>query len=180
MSMALNLAAGKRAERKQLITVAAWGTPSTGSVEPNRVILGVRTEDSAIEFNPDIQKSTDILGINYTDVNKTEPQQDFDPHFIIGPESGAQNLAEYLSKALLGNKIQDYTNSFTIYIITAFISESGTSSTTSYYAVKHTECSIIPKSLGGSDFVNMPIEVHLSNKITEGSVDKLTADFSFA
>ena len=169
----MNLATGVRAQRKLLITVAAWGTPESGSIEPNREILGVRTEDSSIEFNPDIATSTDILGINYTDVNKTEPQQDFDPFTVIGGSA----LAEKLANAALENDIVGYTNCFTVYIIEAFIS-SGTGTVT-YKAVKHTECSIIPTAIGGDSFINMPIEVHLSNKITKGTVDKLTTDFTF-
>lgn len=174
MSMAMNLNDGVRAQRKTLITVAAWGTATEG-VEANREILGARTEDSSIEFNPDIETSTDILGITYTDVNKTEPQQDFDPYYLMGGSA----LGEYLVNAALENDIDKYNGVFTIYVITAFISESGTGSTVKYKAVKHAGCSIIPTSLGGDAYTSMPIEVHLSNNITKGSVDKLSDDFTF-
>ena len=50
----------------------------------DRTIMGKRTPDSAIEYNVDSETSTDILGYNYTDVNKTQPQQSFDPHLILG------------------------------------------------------------------------------------------------
>ena len=100
--MSMSMADGVRAKRKLLITVATRGTVSeSGSAEPNREILGVRTEDSSIEFNPDIETSTDILGNNYTDVNKTEPQQDFDPFTLIGGSA----LGEYLANAALENDI---------------------------------------------------------------------------
>ena len=170
--MSMSMADGVRARRKLLITVAAWGTVTEG-VEANREILGVRTEDSSIEFNPDMETSTDILGINYTDVNKTEPQQDFDPFGLIGGSA----LGEYLANAALENNIDAYLNSFTVYVIEAFMA-SGTTSVT-YKAVKHTECSIIPTAIGGDAFINMPIEVHFSNKLTKGTVDKLTSDFTF-
>lgn len=162
----LNLAEGQRAQRKLLITVAEWGTGSA----PNREILGVRTEDSSIEFNPDIETVTDILGITYTDVNKTEPQQDFDPLYIIG----GSKLSAYLVDAALANDINAYNNVFNVYIISAFIGASG-----SYFTVKHEGCSIIPTSIGGDSYTSMPIEVHFSNKITKGTVDKLTSDFTF-
>lgn len=164
--MALNLKDGQRAQRKLLITVAEWGdTP-----EENREILGVRTEDSSIEYNPDIETSTDILGITYTDVNKTEPQQDFDPYYVIG----GSKLAEYMTDAAMKNDIDAYNGTFTIYVITAFSGSEG-----SYKCVKHTGCSIIPTSIGGDSYVSMPLEVHLSNNITSGTVDVLTSAFKF-
>ena len=171
--MSMSMADGVRAKRKLLITVAAWGTASEGK-ETNREILGVRTEDSSIEFNPDIETSTDILGNNYTDVNKTEPQQDFDPFTLIG----GSTLGEYLANAALENDIDAYQNAFTIYIIDAFAT-SGSGSPVTYKAIKHTDCSIIPTAIGGDVYINMPLEVHLSNKITKGTVDKLTSDFTF-
>jgi hypothetical protein len=135
-----------------------------------REILGARTEDSAIEFNPDTETVTDILGITYTDVNKTEPQQDFDPFYLMG----GSNLGEYLAEAAIKNDIAAYNNVFNVYIITAFIGDSG-----SYKAVKHSGCSIIPTSIGGDAYVSMPIEVHFSNNITAGTVNKLGNDFVF-
>lgn len=174
MAQAMNLGAGVRAQRKTLITVAEW-TPAAGQTAV-REILGARTEDSSIEFNPDIQTSTDILGKTYTDVNKTEPQQTFDPFYLLGGSA----LGEYLVNAALENNIDAYNGTFNIYVIAAFISESsGTPATTSYKAVKHTGCSIIPTSLGGDSYNSMPIEVHYSNEITKGSVDKLSDDFEF-
>lgn len=164
--MAVNLDTGVRAQRKTLITVAEWTDGGT----QKREILGARTEDSSIEFNPDIETVTDILGITYTDVNKTEPQQDFDPYYLLG----GSNLGAYLTEAALANNIDAYNNVFNIYIITAFMGETG-----SYYAVKHSGCSIIPSSIGGDSYVSMPIEVHFSNNITEGTVNKLSDDFVF-
>lgn len=166
--MAINLNAGQRAERKTLITVAEW---TTGTNTQHREILGTRTEDSSIEFNADIETMTDIRGITYTDVNKTEPQQDFDPFFVLG---GSQ-LSEYLSDAALNNDIQKYNGVFNIYVISAFIGDAKDG----YSTVKHSGCSIIPTSLGGDAYVSMPIEVHYSNNITAGTVDKLSDDFTF-
>ena len=100
MADAVNLAKGQRAQRKTLITVAEW-TPS-GEAEAVREILGARTEDSSIEFNPDTETTTDILGITYSDVNKTEPQQDFDPYYLLG----GSKLGAYLTEAALENNIE--------------------------------------------------------------------------
>lgn len=172
--MNLNLVTKERAQRKTLITVAEW-TPA-GATEPVREILGARTEDSSIEFNADIATSTDILGTTYTDVNKTEPQQSFDPFFLLGGSA----LGEYLVDAALANRINDYNGKFNVYIIAAFINDkTDATEATKYKTVKHSGCTIIPTSLGGDAYVSMPIEVHYSNDITEGSVDKLADDFVF-
>lgn len=167
MADVVNLANGQRAQRKLLITVAEW---NNGGELKAREILGARTEDSSIEFNPDIQTSTDILGITYTDVEKTEPQQDFDPYYVLG----GSKISAYLAKAALENNIDAYNGKFDIYIISAFIGETG-----SYHCVKHSGCSIFPTSIGGDSYVSMPIELHLSNNITKGTVNKLSDDFEF-
>lgn len=164
--MAIELNAGQRVQRKYLIHVAEWEESGT----KKREILGARTPSSAIEFNNDINKETDIRGKTYTDVNKTEPQQDFDPHYIMG----GSDLDKYLSKSALANNIDNYNGVFTIYTITAYDGGQGT-----YYATMQKNCTIEVTSLGGESYVEMPITVHYSNDITEGTVDKLSDDFVF-
>lgn len=165
-----NLANGQRAERKLLITVAEW-TETTGTTPTQvREILGTRTEDSSIEYNPDIETSTDILGNNYTDVNRTQPEQGFDPYLILG----GSKLGAFLNNIRKRNAVSEL-NQFTIYVITAFVG----GSTTGYEAEKHTDCTITYDSFGGDSNVNFPITVHFSNKITNGTVDKLADDFVF-
>ena len=161
-----NLSTGQRAERKLLITVAEWLEGTT----PTREILGTRTEDSSIEYNPDIETTTDILGINYTDLNKTQPQQDFDPYLILGGSKLGAKLNDIRRRNALSELSQ-----FTVYIITAFIGNS----TYGYATEKHTGCTITYNSIGGDANVNFPISVYYSNKITLGTVNKLSDDFQF-
>lgn len=160
-----NLRQGQRAERKLLITVAEW-EEGTSQV---REILGTRTEDSSIEYNPDIETTTDILGINYTDLNRTQPQQDFDPYLILG----GSKLGAFLNDIRRRNALSELSQ-FTVYIITAFVGTAG-----SYAAEKHTNCTITYNSIGGDSNVNFPISVYFSNNITSGTVDKLADDFQF-
>ena len=160
-----NLTAGQRAERKLLITVAEWMEGSTQT----REILGTRTEDSSIDYNADIETTTDILGINYTDLNRTQPQQDFDPYLILG----GSKLGAKLNDIRRRNAISEL-DQFTVYIITAFVGTAG-----AYEAEKHTGCTIVYNSIGGDTNVNMPISVYFSNNITLGTVDKLADDFTF-
>lgn len=161
-----NLANGQRAERKLLITVAEW---SEGGQSPVREILGTRTEDSSIEYNADITTSTDIRGINYTDINRTQPQQDFDPYLVLG----GSKLGAFLNDIRKRNALSELSQ-FTMYIITAFIGTAG-----AYEAEKHTGCTITYNSMGGDANVNFPISVYFSNQITTGTVDKLSDDFVF-
>ena len=167
-----NLNNGQRAERKLLVTVAEWEEPQSGTTatETVREILGTRTEDSSIDYNADIQESTDILGNNYTDVNKTQPTQQFDPFLILG----GSKLGAFLNDIRRRNALSELQQ-FTIYVITAFIGDS----TNGYEAERHTDCSITYESFGGDANVNFPITVHYSNKITTGTVDKIAADFEF-
>lgn len=176
-----NLSKGQRAERKLLITVAEWNESVTGSdgettTEKVREILGTRTEDSSIEYNADIATSTDIRGINYTDINKTQPQQDFDPYLVLG----GSRLGAFLNDIRRRNAVTEL-NQFTIYIISAFIGDA----TNGYDAECHTNCTIAYTSIGGDTTVNFPISVYLSNDYNgsgapqTGTVDKLSDDFTF-
>ena len=169
MAFTSTLAANQRAERKLLITVAEW-TPD-GASEPVRTILGRRTPDSAIEINADSETTTDVLGINYTDLAKTQPQQSFDPAYIIGGDA----FTSYMAEAVMANRISDYNQRFDVYIIAAWL----TDGSGHYYAVRHNACTIIPDNLGGEDFVAMNYTVYFSNDITEGYVDGLHDGFEF-
>ena len=157
-------------------TTAPDWTASTYYTKVSREILGTRTEDSSIEYNPDIQTSTDIRGINYTDVNKTQPQQDFDPFLVLG----GSKLGALLNDIRRRNALSEL-NSFTIYVLSAFIGDS----THGYDAERHDDCTILYNSIGGDANVNFPISVYMSNfadgtpNPATGTVDKLTYDFAF-
>ena len=162
-----NLAQHQRAARKLLITVAEWkddnGSITIDGQQYNREILGRRTEDSSIEYNADIETTTDILGINYTDINKTQPQQDFDPYLILGGSKLGAKLNDIRKRNALTELDQ-----FNLYIITAYVGDS----TNGYEAEKHENCTITYNSLGGDSNVNMPISAYFSNDITNGTVNK--------
>ena len=200
----------QKAERKYLITVAEWesnsdnaitidvdGTGSgTATKKVCREILGTRTEDSSIEYNADIATSTDIRGITYTDINSTQPQQDFDPYLVLG----GSDLGAYLNDIRRRNALSEL-NAFTIYIITAYINDndledvqSGTAKiedATAYACERHTDCTIAYTALGGDAYVNMPISLYLSNvdntspetqkqgHASIGTVDSLAYNFVF-
>ena len=152
-------------------TAPTFATNTYYSGEANREVLGTRVEDSSIELNAEIETMTDILGITYTDVNKTEPQQTLDPSNVIG----GSKISAYLYDAVIHNRITDYSQVFNVYIISGFMGDA----TNGYETVMHSGCSIIPTSIGGSSYVQMPLEIHFSNNITSGTVNKLADDFEF-
>ena len=86
---------------------------------------------------------------------------------------GGSELAAKLNDIRKRNAIEELSQ-FTIYIITAFVG-----SASAYEAEKHVNCTIAYNSIGGDTNVNMPISVYLSNDITNGTVDKLSDDFTF-
>lgn len=170
-----NLKNRQRAERKLLLTVVEWTEGEGTSATPQREILGTRTEDSSIEYNGDIETSTDIRGINYTDVNRTQPQQEFDPYLVLG----GSKLGAFLNDIRRRNAVSEL-NDFTVYVITAFVGETG-----AYQAECHTGCTIAYNSIGGDSNVNFPISVYFSNDYNgsgapaTGTVDKLDENFVF-
>lgn len=172
-----NLRDGQRAERKLLITVVEWAEQQGTSTSTTTVreILGTRTEDSSIEYNSDVETTTDIRGINYTDVNRTQPQQGFDPFLVLG----GSKLGALLNDIRRRNAVSEL-NQFTVYVITAFVGTAG-----AYEAECHQNCTISYDSIGGDANVNFPITVYYSNDYNgkgqpaTGTVDKLSDDFVF-
>lgn len=153
-----------------------FATDTYYSREEDREILGTRTEDSSIDYNADVETSTDIRGINYTDINKTQPQQDFDPYLVLG----GSKLGALLNDIRKRNALSELSQ-FMAYIITAFIGDE----TNGYEAERHEGCTILYSSMGGDSNVNFPISLYLSNnwggtgKPGTGTVDKLAEDFEF-
>ena len=157
-------------------TPPTWAASTYYSRAEDREILGTRTEDSSIEYNPDSSTATDIRGINYTDINKTQPQQDFDPYLVLG----GSKLGALLNDIRRRNALSELSQ-FMVYVITAFIGND----TDGYEAERHENCTILYNSIGGDANVNFPISVYLSNdwggsgKPSTGTVDVLTEQFEF-
>lgn len=139
----------------------------------NRTIMGKRTPDSSIDYNIDSETSTDILGYNYTDVNKTQPSQSFDPHLILGGDRFSEKLNDIRKRNALSELSQ-----FTAYVITIFVTLEVDSKTV-YETERHTGCTVFYDSIGGEDNVNFPLTLNFSNNITNGYVDKTATDFTF-
>ena len=155
---AFNLDAGEQAERKLLVTCVNVGTTLAKEWE----IVGVGVEDSAIEFNPDIETLTDILGITKTKVNKLETSQALDPFTL----QGGSDLQLKLYNQIKYGRLSELSM-YEVLQIHAYVGASG-----SYEAELHSGCTITPQSIGGSAYIDMPITINYSNNKTHGTVDK--------
>ena len=152
-----NVGAGIKAARKLLKTYVNVGT----TAEKKWFLVGSGVEDSSIELNPNTETMTDILGVTTTDVTKWEPNQSFDPFTV----KGGSELAFKLHEIWLDKK-PELLSQFEVLICYNYVG----SDTDGYDAELQTGCTINISSIGGSAYVDMPIEVLYSNNTTRGTV----------
>lgn len=152
-----NVGAGVKAARKLLRTYVNVGTAS----EKEWFLVGSGVEDSSIELNPNTESVTDILGVTTTDVTKWEPNQSFDPFTIKGGSKLAFKLHEIWT-----DKRPELLSQFEVLIVYKYIGEE----TSGYEAELQKNCTINITSIGGSAYVDMPIEISYSNDSTKGTV----------
>lgn len=159
-----NLKDNQKAERKLLVTAVNVGASILDKEggSPEWQIVGVGVEDSSIEYNPDTESITDILGVTETTVNKLEVSQSLDPMTV----RGGSKLALKLYNQVKYNRLSEFSM-YEVMQIHAYVGGEG-----KYEAEVHTGCSLIPQSVGGSSYIDMPVEINYSNKKIHGTVDK--------
>lgn len=153
-----NVGAGVKAVRKLLKTYVDVSASST----PEWELLGKGVEDSSIQLNPSAETVTDVLGITTTDVTKWEPTQTFEPFTVRGGSKLAFKLHN-----IWANKTPELLAQFKVLIVYDYVDGS---TTDTFDAELHEGCTIDITSIGGSAYVDMPIELHLSNNATRGAV----------
>lgn len=152
-----NVGEGVKAARKLLRTYVDVSDDDT----PEWYLVGTGIEESAIELNPDTETITDILGVTTTTVNKWEASQSFAPFTV----RGGSKLAFKLHK-IWQDKTPEKLSLFNVLIVYKYIGED----TTGYEAEVQKNCTINITSIGGSAYVDMPIEILYSNDIVKGTV----------
>lgn len=145
----INLAENRKADRKLEMHFVNMGTAEA----PVWEILGYGVEDATMSFNHDVSTVVDILGISHTDVSAAKPQLDLDPMNI----RGGQKLSAKLLDIERRNAVSELSE-FEVLNVHAYLGEDK-----AFLAEKHVNCTIVPQSLGGSSYVGMPLNVHLSN-----------------
>lgn len=156
MATDFNVGAGVKAPRKLLMTYVDVSDSET----PEWELVGRGVEDSAIELNPSTETVTDILGITDTSVTKWEPNQSFDPNTVKGGSKLNHKLHQ-----IWQDKKPELLSKFNVLIVYAYLGE-----TNNFDAEMQKNCTINITSLGGSAYVDMPIEISFSNDSTKGTV----------
>lgn len=164
-----NLANNEKAVRKLLVTAINVGDSIMDAQgTPEWQIVGVGVEDSSIEFNPDTETVTDILGITETTVNKFETSQSLEPMTI----RGGSKLAVKLYNQVKYNRLSEFPL-YEVMQIHAYArrGEGTEQSPYAYEAEVHKNCTLTPQSIGGSSYVDMPIDINYSNDKIHGTVN---------
>jgi len=159
---AFNLQANQKAERKLLVTCVNVGDSITMSGgTPEWQAVGVGVEDSSIEFNPETETVTDILGITETTVKKFETSQELSPMTV----RGGSKLAVKLYNQIKYNRMSEFAM-YEVMQIHAYVGDAENG----YEAEVHKNCTLTPQSIGGSSNVDMPITINYSNDKVHGTV----------
>jgi len=145
---------------------------SEGAVTPEWEIQGYKTEDTSMEFNPEVTTVTDVLGDTYTDVDKFEEQIAFEPNTFRPFAKGGK-----LSALLLKYKREGTLEKFSQFRVLEGFGMLGTPG--AYEADVHEKSTIYPTSMGGSSRTNFPFTVHLGGEITKGTIDTLKRGLTF-
>lgn len=152
-----NVGANVKAARKLLRTYVDVADEDT----PEWFLVGSGVEESTMELNPDTETVTDILGVTTTTVNKWEASQSFDPFTVKGGSKLAFKLHQ-----IWQNKTPEKLSQFKVLIVYKYIGDD----TDGYEAELQKNCTVNITSIGGSAYVDMPIEITFSNDIERGTV----------
>lgn len=145
---------------------------SEDETTPEWEIQGYKTEDTAIEFNPDTSTITDVLGDTYTDVNKFERAINFDPNTLRPIENGGK-LNLLLHKYQRNEELSKLSQ-FKVLIGYGYWGTPG-----AYEADVYPASTITPASLGGSSRVDFPFDINFGGEKKIGTIDKLKKGLKF-
>lgn len=148
----------QKVERKLHMVFVNVGE-SSGS--PEWELQGRGVEDASVEYNMDVEQTTDILGRSDTTISAAKPQMNFDPNTLRVGQKLNSKLVDILRRGATSE-----LGTFQVLIVYMFLSESGTGP---YEADQYANCSIVPTSMGGSDYVGLPFDLYLSGDVTAGT-----------
>lgn len=163
--MDLNLKENQKAQRKLLATYVDVST--TGEYQWE--LIGAGVEESAIEYNNEVNSITDILGITETDITKNAPKQTLEPFTVRGGSLLHQRLLDILRRNALSE-----LSLFNVMVVEGYLGEEG-----KLAAEVHAGCTIEVESKGGSGTVDLPISIYFSNDKTLGTVEGITKSPTF-
>lgn len=124
-------------------------------------LLGKGVEDSSIELNPETEEVKDITGVNETSVTGWAPTQTFEPFTVRGGSRLAFKLHE-----IWMNNTPELLSQFEMLTVYSYVGDASDG----YDADIQEGCTINITSIGGSAYVDMPIDVSYSNDKVRGTV----------
>lgn len=143
--------------RLHMLFVDVSDTQST----PEWELQGRSVEEASVEYNHDVNQTSDILGYVDTDLSAAKPQISMDPNTL--------RVGQKLNAKLLDIERRGATSelsTFKVLQVYAFLSDAGTGP---FEADTYDNCTIVPQSLGGSDYVGLPFDLYLSGERTAGT-----------
>ena len=152
-----NVGAGVKAPRKLLRHYVNVGTKEEKIWE----LLGTGVEDSAIETNFEEEEVLDIYQNFSSSITGAKPTQTFEPYTV----RGGSKLAFTLHEIWL-NKEYEKLSQFEMLTVNSHVGDK----TEGYDATIEEDCTIKFNSIGGSAYIDMPIEVKYSDKKQRGTV----------
>lgn len=130
---------------------------------PEWEILGYKVEDASIEYNWEEEKITDITGVTYAGITKSEPSMTLDGYIVNTKSKFLKNL----SGMAIRNAYNEFS-SFTILTVYSWLVDS--EDNTKILAKKEINCTIKPTSLGGEGYTRITPEISFSNNAEYGTV----------
>lgn len=154
-------------QRKML---AHYVNVSSTAETPQWELLGYKVDDASEEFNWDSEKKTDITGVTYNTVNKSEPEISLDD-YIVNEKS---TFIQQLSRLAIRNAVNEFGD-FDVLTVYGFMTDSNDK----MLAKVEAGCTILPDSIGGKDYVHLNPTISLSNNATYGTVEAITKNPTF-
>ena len=116
----IHLPAGQKADRKlEMLFVNVGAAGGSGGSSYDWELLGRGVEDSSLEFNHDVEQTTDILGMTDTEVSPSKPSQEFDPNTIRGGQKLNQKLLDIERRQAISE-----LSTFDVLLVHAYLGES--------------------------------------------------------
>lgn len=137
---------------------------STTGESPDWELLGYKVEDASIEYNWDEEKITDITGVTYSSITKSEPEMSLDG-YIVNTKS---KFLKTLSSMAIRNAYEEF-GTFTVLTVYSWLT-TGSDSNSTPLAKKETGCTIKPDSLGGQGYTRITPTISFSNNAEYGTV----------
>src|SRR5699024_494705 len=102
-------------------------------------LQGRGVEDASIEYNMDVEQTTDILGRTDTKIGAAMPQMNLDPNTLrVGQKLNAK-LVDIMRRGAVSE-----LSTFKVLIVYAFLSAAGNGP---YEADTYDNCSLVPTSM---------------------------------